>query len=387
MILAGEHQNLSASWLPRLALGVGLAFLLSLAILWMPAAADGGSQPPRQGPDNETCLACHSAPDLQMELTSGDVLDLTVFPGAFGNSVHGAAGLQCVDCHSDIEGYPHPPVEASNRRQFTLNHYQVCADCHQEYYEETLDSVHQQALAGGNFNAAVCTDCHGAHEVQPAGQSKVAVAQTCRQCHTQIYDLYRESVHGEALIGEGNPDVPVCTDCHGVHEIQGPSVDSQFRLFSPQICAQCHADEELMTEYGISTHVFDTYVADFHGTTVSLFQQIAPDQETNKAVCIDCHGVHDIVDPNNPRSSSIKENLVRTCRKCHPDASTNFPAAWLGHYEPSPQNAPIVYYVDLFYKIFIPSVLGGMALLVIGDAGRRVLNRRSNAEDKESKDE
>jgi hypothetical protein len=35
-----------------------------------------------------------------------------------------------------------------------------------------------------------------------------------------------------------------------------------------------------------------------------------------------------------------------------------------------------VYYVDLFYKIFIPMVLGGMSLLVVMDFSRRTINRR-----------
>lgn len=388
MIPNAEKQTTSSRF--RRLFSTGFAFSLALAALifiWSPAAADDGAQPPPQEAENESCLACHSSPDLQVELDSGEILNLTVFAGAFSNSVHGMADIQCVDCHTEIEGYPHPPIEASTRRQYTINQYQTCAGCHQQYFEETLDSVHQQALAGGNFNAAVCTDCHGAHDVRPAEQNRLAIVQTCRQCHTQLYDLYRGSVHGEALIGEGNPDVPICTDCHGVHEVRGPSVDNQFRLFSPQICADCHADEELMAEYDISTEVFETYVADFHGTTITLFQQLAPDQETNKAVCIDCHGAHNIVNPNNPQSSSIKENMVRTCRKCHPDASTDFPDAWLGHYSPSPQNAPIVYYVDLFYKFLIPTVLGGMAVFVIGDAGRRIIDRRASSEEKESRDD
>jgi hypothetical protein len=32
--------------------------------------------------------------------------------------------------------------------------------------------------------------------------------------------------------------------------------------------------------------------------------------------------------------------------------------------------------VNLFYKIFIPAVLGGMALFVVTDATRRILNHR-----------
>lgn len=350
--------------------------LFALTATWVSNAEAGKREgPPTQETDNESCLACHASPDLQTELPSGDILDLTVFPGAFMNSVHGEAELQCVDCHTSIEGYPHPPIDAASRRQYTLARYQTCSQCHQEKYESTLDSVHQEALAAGNFNAAVCTDCHGAHDTKPPNEPRSRIPQTCRQCHTLIFDQYRDSVHGAAVIGQGNPDVPVCTDCHGVHTIEGPSHDDRFRLFSPQICADCHADEELMAEYGISTDVFETYVSDFHGTTVTLFQKVNPDQETNKPVCIDCHGVHDIASVESPDSPTIKQNVLQTCRRCHPSASTNFPSAWLSHYRPSPQHAPLVYYVDLFYKIFIPTVLGGMALFVVGDAGKRILSR------------
>ena len=40
--------------------------------------------------------------------------------------------------------------------------------------------------------------------------------------------------------------------------------------------------------------VLNTYVADFHGTTVVLFDKTFPDQPTNKPVCTDCHGFHDV---------------------------------------------------------------------------------------------
>jgi hypothetical protein len=36
----------------------------------------------------------------------------------------------------------------------------------------------------------------------------------------------------------------------------------------------------------------------------------------------------------------------------------------------------VVYFVDLFYRIFIPVVLGSMTLLVLADGGRRLINRR-----------
>ena len=130
-----------------------------------------------------------------------------------------------------------------------------------------------------------------------------------------------------------------------------------------------------MAKYGISTHVFDTYISDFHGTTVELFEKIAPDQETNKPVCIDCHGVHDMRKVDDPESHVIKENLLATCQKCHPDATTNFPTAWLGHYEPSAENAPLIFFVNLFYKIIIPVTIGGMLVFIASDVGHKIFKR------------
>ena len=164
-----------------------------------------------------------------------------------------------------------------------------------------------------------------------------------------------------------NPDVPVCTDCHGVHHQDDPTT-AAFRLKSPSICANCHGNAEMMQKYGISTDVMNTYVADFHGTTVTLFEKQSPDQQTNKAVCTDCHGIHDIKKVTSADATVVKQNLLTTCQKCHPDATTNFPDSWVGHWQPSATSNPLVYYVNLFYKILIPTVIGGMGLFVSIDA-------------------
>jgi predicted CXXCH cytochrome family protein len=201
------------------------------------------------------------------------------------------------------------------------------------------------------------------------------VPQTCARCHSLIYEKYKESVHGSALIGAGNPDVPTCTDCHGVHNIEDPTTVA-FRLNSPQICAKCHTDPTIVGKYGLSTDVLDTYVADFHGATQVLFEPKTPDAQFNTPVCFDCHGVHDIARTNDPQHGiRIRENLLIRCQECHPDATTNFPEAWMSHYTPSPDTYPIVYYVNLFYMFLIPVVIGGMGLLVAMDFSRLGLNR------------
>jgi HAMP domain-containing protein len=71
----------------------------------------------------------------------------------------------------------------------------------------------------------------------------------------------------------------------------------------------------------------------------------------------------------------VKANLLAKCQKCHPDASANFPDAWMSHYIPSPEKYPIVYYVNLFYKFLIPGVLVPMGILVVMDFSRMMINR------------
>ncbi|MDR9450476.1 MAG: cytochrome c3 family protein [Acidimicrobiia bacterium] len=330
--------------------------------------------------DNGYCLGCHDSETSgislsDVELPSGEVLDITVERETYQFSVHGRLEMSCVLCHTDISEYPHAPIEAQNLREYAVANYAACATCHDAQYTATHDNVHGTALLNGNNEAAVCTDCHGAHNVQPAEKRGTAIQQTCENCHYEIYTVYEESVHGAALFEEGNADVPTCTDCHGVHDVEGPGVTG-FHLFSPQICADCHEDENLMGDYGISTEVFDTYVSDFHGTTVVIFEELSPDQETNKPVCIDCHGVHNIASADDPESQTFRENLLGTCQRCHPDATANFPTSWLSHYQPTRQDTPLVFYVNLFYRILIPVVIGGMVLWVLIDFIRKLAARR-----------
>jgi hypothetical protein len=361
--------------------GIGLFFFALTALVSPARAAPVLMQQDKRA--NDFCLACHQEEGIDKTI-GGESLPVTINPTEFGLSVHAEEGVACVDCHTNIDDYPHPDVKAKNIRDFSLQLYTLCVDCHKDQYELVQDSVHQRAFEAGNTDAAICTDCHNPHtqrrltgqqsgELTPA--ARMHIPQTCAQCHSAIYDQYQNSVHGKALTEENNTDVPTCIDCHGVHNIQDPTTVT-FRNSTPALCAKCHTDPTIMDKYGISTHVLDTYVADFHGSTVKLFEEQFPDQPTNKPVCTDCHGIHDIVKVDDPQAGiALKENLLVKCQRCHPDATANFPGAWMSHYVASPTKNPLVYYVNLFYKFFIPSVLGGMTLFVITDIYRRIANR------------
>ncbi len=324
----------------------------------------------------EYCLACHSQPNLELSFDNGDTVSVTINENAFHNSVHGVdnenAPLECANCHEGVK-FPHEPLAASTARDYSLEMVAVCGNCHEEKVQANVEDVHAQALADGTLEAAVCTDCHGAHDTPVPNVPRDRISHTCEKCHSTIFADYAESVHGDALLTESNPDVPTCIDCHGVHNIGDPTT-ALFRVRSPELCAGCHADENLMSQYEISTEVFDTYVADFHGTTVELFEHDDPNVETNKAVCYDCHGVHNIKKPDDPEAG-IKANLLETCQQCHPDATENFPASWTSHFRPSLQHNPLVYLVNLFYQIVIPATLGFFGLLVASDIYRRVRTR------------
>lgn len=366
--------------------GLVLGVFLLLTVMTL-SASPAVAAPPAQGdgPSDEECLACHQQEGMTAQI-GGQPHPVTIDPEKFAASVHGTENVACVDCHTNITGFPHPEVTASSPRDFSLELYPTCQECHVEQYELTLDSVHQDALAAGNENAAVCTDCHNPHTQpritdQNTGEillgARLIVPQTCAQCHSTIYETYRQSVHGAALTEEGNQYVPTCTDCHGVHNIGDPGSNS-FRNSMPYLCAECHTNATLMRQFDISTNVLDTYVADFHGTTVKMFEETYPDQPTNKPVCTDCHGFHDIIRPDDPNAGiRFKENLLVKCQQCHPDATTaSFTDSWLSHYEPSPRAWPLVFFVNLFYSIFIPLVLGGMILFVLTDIYRRFIARR-----------
>jgi predicted CXXCH cytochrome family protein len=340
--------------------------------------------PHPQAADNSLCLSCHSQAGMKVGLDSGETLQLTIDSEVFGASVHGTNEVACTSCHTDITGFPHPDRKVQSLREVTLTFSASCAQCHSDQSALAMDSVHQEALAAGNQNAAVCADCHNPHTQKPMTdpatgkllpEARLEIPNTCAKCHNAIYGVYAQSVHGAALTQEGNLDVPTCVDCHGVHNIQSPTTAS-FRNSVPALCAKCHTDETLMKKYGLSTQVLSTYVADFHGTTVEIFSKEFPDQPTNKPVCTDCHGTHDIMRVDDPaKGLAVRENLLKKCQACHPGATANFPDAWMSHYIPSPDKYPVVYYINLFYKFMIPGVLGSMGLLVVMDFTRMMINR------------
>jgi hypothetical protein len=329
----------------------------------------------------QTCVVCHATPGLKMQLASGEILSAQIPPEVFERSVHGNL-LQCTACHTNIPIYPHPARDIARPSArdipFLVRGYTNCGGCHKQEYTQYLGSAHARALTTGRSDSAVCTDCHGVHDIEPAKPSNIGLAlapavYNCGKCHKEEFEQYKNSAHGKDLLEKGDSNVPSCVDCHGVHDIHQAKDAADFRSQSIALCSSCHADAKLMQKYGLSTDILSTYVADFHGTTAMLFPSKtghAPDQ----AMCYDCHGVHDIQSTVSASGLTLQDNLLTMCQKCHANAGANFPAAWLGHYQPTPDRSALVFWIRAIYNVLV----AGVVLLLVGhvtlDIGRVLLN-------------
>jgi len=350
------------------------AVLLSVAFL-RPALAEPPVAPTETVAEaNDACLGCHSDPSLTLTLGDGTVRPLAVDPNHLARSVHGGE-LRCIECHPGMEEMPHPEKKFPDTYALRAAMGEVCKTCHQTNAAHAKDGVHESLRAAGDRRAPTCVDCHGSHDVARPHMPRSRISTTCARCHQAEYGKYAASVHGRALIEERNQDVPTCTDCHRSHDIQDPRT-REWQLQVPEMCGRCHADPQLAARYGMSPNVLRTYLADFHGMTASLQKKQNGNGKGGAvtALCTDCHGIHDIAHPGLP-GSTTHANLTSSCTKCHPDATPEFPAAWLSHYDPSWSKAPVVHAVRVAYRILIPVVLAGLLLQIAIHVRRFVMAR------------
>lgn len=320
------------------------------------------------------CLNCHAV-GVSVNFRNGEALHGAVDLDHLKESVH--RNLTCSDCHFGFSSSRHPERRFKSRRDFSIASADVCRRCHFDKYTKSMECIHYKVLSQGNSVAPVCTDCHGSHTVKSFRHDKVLIARRCRNCHPAIFETYVRSVHGGALFDRRNTDVPVCVDCHTAHDIRDPTT-LEYHERIPELCSRCHEDEAVMARYGISTEVVTSYLADFHGITLSLYkkQRERFDRPARLvAVCTDCHGSHDISAMRKMDSELVKRKLLKRCQECHPDATENFPDTWLSHYQPSLKKAPLVYVMNGLYRLFVPLLLVGLVLQVLLHLWRYIVRR------------
>ncbi|MBI1854086.1 MAG: cytochrome b/b6 domain-containing protein [Planctomycetes bacterium] len=296
----------------------------------------------------------------------------------FSKSAHGQAAAaneagapNCLSCH--LKGI----VVAKEGRdvvQIRRNQARLCLSCHLDnpdvrtrtspnagFIAAYDESVHGKAMKEGNGKAAVCADCHGAHDMRKGSDpiSKVNrshVPETCGRCHVDEKKAYDRSIHARAA-KNGVKEAPVCTDCHGEHDIRArsdPGSRTAAANVSAQVCSPCHSSKKLSDKFGLASDRFQTFSDSFHGLAVRS-------GSVSVANCASCHGFHDILPANDPESSVAKANLKVTCGKCHPGANERF-ALGSVHVDEANQEHPILFWIARIYMILIVTVIGGMVL-------------------------
>ena len=296
----------------------------------------------------------------------------------------------CISCH----GSPHQILAADDPRS-PVHHANIpatCATCHAQKFVMERDgestqqvssyeqSVHGRAVAAGSTKAAVCTDCHGVHEIRRASDAKSSIFKftvptTCGKCHESVKTEFMQSTHGQALT-RGNSQAPVCTDCHGIHSIKShldPNSSVAARNLARSTCARCHEGVRLSQEFGVEGGRSSTYLASYHGLASQLGSKVV-------ANCASCHGVHNILPSEDPRSTINRANLVKTCGQCHPGVTERF-ALGKVHVD-APLSADIgsvaVRWIRRFYLSMILAVIGGMVLHNLIIWRRKAILRRDS---------
>ena len=154
---------------------------------------------------DKTCLGCHGSDGLKKDLGGGKLLSLVVPGDGFAKSVHGAIG--CASCHADVDLKSHPqkPKAIASAREYSIAMAKTCGACHAEVQTQNETSVHARLRAGGNQSAPVCTDCHGSHQVSP----KTAY-DTCVGCHSAAMLAHKKWLPNAGL----HLEVVSCAACH-----------------------------------------------------------------------------------------------------------------------------------------------------------------------------
>lgn len=339
---------------------------------------------------NQVCLECHDN-ESTFKVVDNKKISLKVNKDDFTSSVH--KNIACNKCHTEVS-----MSYNKNIRPCTTVGKVDCSICHKEVSDIYVNSGHGQAYFNKKSNAPYCTDCHGTHKIlsrydDASVTNRSLIPALCGKCHNKngkavinthlreidAFSDYSSSVHGKGLMDKGLLASAVCIDCHTSHNIRKESDPKSTvnPLSIPTTCGQCHKSiyndyinsdhsvlkntkdktyptcanchtahtitqidkDEFLTQITLqcgSCHkkLSETYMETYHGKAYTLGYLKA-------ARCSDCHGAHNILNVSNPESSVGQKNIVKTCKKCHANATVEF-TGYLTHATHNDNN--VLYY-------------------------------------------
>ncbi len=286
--------------------------------------------------DNEICEECHDD-DTQEIILYGIPKSLYVTEDHLYGTPH--EDFNCIDCHEDLDGvedFPHDPrlplpdcgschedaqaefiegffrplaekgytslptcsdCHGTHKVSWKGEPRQVCGVCHQDILGEFYESAHWNEDIGES--ELTCVSCHSPHnkhereEYTPANW-RIHISESCKSCHEKNVINYDNSSHYLQLL-EGNPNAPVCTDCHATHKVLSPRhEDSKVSVAKLDLlCTSCH------TGYEQSIH------------------RLEVNDDPRLETCVVCHTGHETEMTGGTMSSIFDANLDEVCLRCH----------------------------------------------------------------------
>jgi cytochrome b subunit of formate dehydrogenase len=202
--------------------------------------------------------------------------------------------VSCINCHQDL-------WQAAQRGGKTAENARLGVVVGQ--IERYLKSVHAQpSRADQSYTNATCYDCHQPHYVYAPGtqghtQWKLDLPQICGSCHTQAQHEYLQSVHGELAVAQRIPGVAVCSDCHGGHNVQ-PTQFTTTQLQIIENCGNCHKEnyrsytdtyhgQVTTLGYGYTAKCFDCHASHTIQRVSNPTSKVHPNNRL--ATCRECH--------------------------------------------------------------------------------------------------
>ena len=196
----------------------------------------------------KTCGNCHGTEGMAKKHGLPSVYPLYV------DSIHGFAlskeGLlvaaNCQSCHGSHHILSHTNPESPT---YKANIPKTCGSCHAKINDDYQMGIHGKGVASGNLKAPVCTDCHTAHAILQPTEAAFRMQSTpiCGSCHKDQLSTYRDTFHSQLGSLGGYVETARCWDCHGAHEIL-PASDSRSPINKANLvatCGKCHAGANL----------------------------------------------------------------------------------------------------------------------------------------------
>ncbi len=223
------------------------------------------------------------------------------------------------------------------------------------------ESVHGKAVAAGSDKAAVCTDCHGEHEILAATDpkspiNKFNVPNTCAKCHADVQAGYvqvsTDRRSPRQLAGAGLYRLPR----HSHHQgAQRPEFLGSYGECAATLAAPCQRSVSSRTSSAMPAGRVNSYLASYHG--------MASKMGSNVANCASCHGVHNILPSSDPGRPSIRPTSRRPAASAIPARTRS------SSLQGTPDGlakadfgSKVIGYISKFYILLIFGVIGGMVL-------------------------